>query len=443
MSKIVKNITIFVIILAVLAVGFWWLLFYEPADNNQGDEVNIPEIEEVYRKPEEDVKRIELKLPDTTLVFKNGGNSWSIDGVNNDKISLSKVSGFISSVLNLYSGEKVTENTELCGFDNPNAVISVIGNDGKTDKITIGAKSAMADKYFFNVNGGDIHTMSLSGAETIMSDLSYYRSYKRFTINKDEIYDVEANYKITKTGETWLITKPFSAGYHINYDFINADILEPIAALELTTPVDTTKISTDSSYKPAVVTILSAPVLSDGTRGETVKTMLFIGKTEGDKVYVEYDGEVFLVNKSALSFASANEMYIVSKLLAITDVRTVKSVKIKADNEEYTLDVEHTAIATAEDETTFKLNGEYADTEKARQAYVEIISLQIDDRYKGQKTGKPIAEVAMDTTDGTKTLTFNRIDEFVSTFTVNGSTEFVIKNSKVEKMLDAFSKLLK
>ena len=441
MSKIVKNIIIFVVIIAALAVGFWWLLFYDPADSNQGDSNNLPEIEEVYKKAEDDVKRIELVLPESTLVFKNGGNSWSIDGVNNDKISLSKVSGYVSSVLNLYSHEKIIEDTELCGFDKPNAVISVIGNDGKTDIITIGAKSAMADKYFFNVNGGDAWTMSVSGAEMIMSDVSYYRSYKRFTINKDDIYDVEVNYKITKTGETWLISKPFSVGYHINYDFINADILKPIAALELTTPVDVKKISTDSSYKPTVVTILSAPINEDGTRGETVKTVLFIGRTEGDKVYVEYDGEVFLVNKSALSFADANEMYIVSKLLAITDVRTVKSVKIKAEDTEYTLDVVHTAIGTADDETTFKLNGKDADTEKARQAYVEIISLQLDERYKGQKTGKPVAEVVIDTTDGIKTLTFNKIDEFVSTFTVNGSTEFVIKNSKVQKMLDAFSEL--
>lgn len=447
MSKIVKNIIIFVIILALLAFGFWWLLFYEPADNSQGDEINVPEVFEVYKKPSEDVKRLELSLPESTIIFNNEGESWGIEGVEKDRISLSKVDGFASSALNIYSREKVTENVELCGFDSPSAVISVVGKDGKTDKITLGAKSAVADKVFVNVNGGDAWTMSLSPAEALMEDMDYYRSFRRFDINLDEIYDIEVKrakntYHLSKTGETWLITEPFGTGYNINYDFIKPGILELVAGLELTTPANEKLISTSSSSKPSVATILTAPILSDGTMGETTKTVLYIGRTEGDKTYVEYDGEVFAVPTNALSFVDADEMHIVSKLIAITDVKTVNSVKITGADTEYTLDVMHTDIGTAEDETSFKLNGQFLDQKNLRQAYVEIISLQADENYKGQKKGELVAKVELDTINGAKVLEFNKIDDYICTFTVNGSTEFVIKNSKVSKMLDAFDALL-
>lgn len=443
MNKITKNIVIFVCIFALLAVGFLWLFLSEPAKDGQNSGGNVPNAEAVYKKNGDEVESITLNTSDGELIFTKAGDEWRIGNAGTDKLEKQKINSFVQSALNIYSLERVEESDEACGLDNPTATIKIKDTGGATDTISIGGKSAVTDKVFFRVNDGDVWTMSATTAENLTENLEYYRSYKRFAIDKSEIYDVTVSrdkntYHLEKNGDTWLIKSPFKKEYHINYDFLNDDILTPISEIELSTPVENAElISTSSTYKPAVVTVLSADEQSDGTRGETNRHILYIGRTEASKVYVEYDGEVFLVDKQMFDFVDVNEMYILSKYLAITDISTVNEVKIEKGNDTFSLKVAHTAIGAKDDEMSFEANGRSVGSDEAKKLYREIISLAADDRYNGQRTDGKLATIQFDTVDGKKKIEFFAIDEYISTFTVNGSTEFVIKKSSIDTLMQS------
>lgn len=444
MNRMVRNIIILVGVLAVIGGGFWWLIGYEPA-TEENTATESPEYTTVYKVEEENIASIEMADSDEVIRFVRDGDKWTIAGYSSDKLAQSKVSGFVSAVSSLTSKNLISEPPASCGLDAPATVVTVEKTDGSKDIIKIGDMSAVLEEYFFNVNDGDIYTMPSYKANSIRNSIDYYTSFSRVTVNTAEVYDV----KIEREKNTlhigkmsgsdgsmtaWEVLEPFGTAYNANDTYIEDNILAPMGKIDLSTPAEA-GANTGLSKAKAVVTILSAPTDEEGNRGETAETVFKIGNTEGDKLYVEYNDEAFVTDASAFSFVNADEFLTVSKLLSLTSISTLDTMTVTAGDKKYVFEVRHTAMGEDEDKMTFIINGKAASEKKAKAIYQEVIGLPAEGTYKGEALGEIIAEISFASVGSEKNITFRKINDMSAAYTVDGVTEFTVRISTVENVL--------
>ncbi len=439
MNKLIRNIIILVAVLAVIAGGFWWLMGYEPSTDTEDKTAESSSVE-VYKTDSDNITSVTVEKNDK-LVFTKHGDAWGIEGYPAEKVSSDKVKSLISTISYISSDKPVTASKEECGLNAPTAVVTV-NHTGGVDIIKLGALSSVLDKYFFTVNDGEIYTMSSYKADSILSDLSCYTSFSRLSIASADVFDIKIqrakntlhlkqNAK-SDTFTTWVVTEPFKTEYNANEDYINNSILTAIDTIDLSTPADI-QIATPT----ATVTLLTAPLDENGVRGEEVKTIVLkIGNTNGDIVYVEYNGEVFEAQRSAFDFVNADEFAVVSKLLSLTNISSLNRLTVTADDKMYVLDITHSVIGKDGDEMTYTINGKVATEKKAKAIYQKIIGMPSEGQYRGERLGEMLCEFKFESENTTKTITFSKLNDLYASYTVNGQTEFTVKLSTLKDVIE-------
>lgn len=447
MNKLVRNIIILVAALAVLGGGLWWIMNVEPDSEEDEQQTPSTDYETVYKAEEDDITAINIVHDGISLSFSKSGDDWRLEGYNTSQVSQTKVKSLVTSLASISSANHITDNTDECGLEAPQIVVKITLTDGHTDMINIGSISPVLGQYFFNVNGGEIYTMTSYKVDDILKEASYYTSFSRLTLTSSDIIDVKIerasgsniHLKMTDDAESsafnsWKLIEPYSRAYGANDQYVEENILAALEAIDISTLAQSS--STGLSSPKAVVTVVSAPVDDEGNRGEETTTVLKIGNTAGDITYVEYEGIAYEVDTSSVSFVDTDEFLIVSKLLALVPIQNLNSMSITYGDKAYNFEVGHSAIGEDDDELSFTINGKTAGEKKAKSTYQEIIGLYAEGVYKGDALGETIAEIIFSSADAEKVITFKSINDLSASFTVDGITDFTVKKSTLTAMLD-------
>ena len=440
MKRTVRNIVILGLIFAVLGVGFWWLSGYEPSgDSNQP--AKTPELLTVYDVEKDSISAVNVVLGgDMVIRYEQLDNGWTVGELPIEELSQEKLESFISAVSFITSSGKIDDTVETCGLDTPSVTITIEKKDGTEDKIKVGDKSAVLGGYFLSVNGGDIYNVPEYKIDTFKNGIEYYQSFTRVKFNPEEITEIKlerekntlhiwAKTESDGTMTAWEIASPFNNVYNANDTYISDNILRPIGNIDISTPVQK---GTDTGLgKPkGVVTVKTS-------QGETV---LKVGNTDGDKIYVEYEGSAYVTDADSFAFLNADEFLAVSKLLALTNIATLNSLTVLYDSEEYLFEVAHTAMGENNDEMTFKLNGEDLPEKEAKALYQKIIGIPSESRYNGEPLGDIVAELNFTSVGAEKVITFSKLNDMYASYTVNGVTEFTVRLSTLENVLSTLIK---
>ena len=439
MKRTVRNLIIFVLIFAAFGVGFWWLAGYEPAEENKQTE--MPEQTTVYDVDSDIISAVNVVTDgDMVIRYERVGDGWTVAGLPLEEVSQTKLESFISSVGMIMSDTKIADSGEDYGFDVPLVTVSVEKTDGTKDIIEVGKMSAVLGGYFLRVNGGEIFNVSAYKIDTFKQDIDYYRSFKRLEIKPEEISEIkierarntlhiQAKTESDGTMTSWEIGEPFKNVYNANDSYISDNILTPVGSIDISKPA-LAGANTGLAKPKAVVTIKTS-------QGDTV---IKVGNTDGDKIYVEYDGEAYETQAESFAFVEADEFLAVSKLLALTNIATLTQLTVSSDKGEKLFEVTHSAMGEDNDEMTFKLNGKELAEKDAKALYQEIIGIAAEGKYNGEPLGDTVAELKFISVGAEKTVTFSKLNDMYASYTVNGVTEFTVKLSTVEKMLSSFAK---
>ena len=447
MNKLTRNIIILVVVLAALAGAFWWIINAQPKEEEEEDSPQTETIT-VYDVTEEDITGILIETADRTLNFTKHADVWNLEGYDQNDISQTKVKSLASSISSITTSTKVEDSIENCGLDTPQITVKVTLLSGNTDVIKIGDLSPVLDQYFCTVNDGEIYTMYSFKVDDILKEASYYTDFSRLELVGEEIYDI----KVERGGKTtmhltqkqqaddymssWQITEPFKNTYSAIDEMVTQEFLDPLSGLSVNI-LAANDADTGLSNPKAVVTILSAPISEeDGSRGETVTTVLKIGNTKADVTYVEYNGAAYEVDSSSVDFIDTSEFLIVSKLVGLVPIQSLYTMTVESGEQKYVFEVSHSNIGADDDEMTFKIDGKEAGEDKSKTMYQEVIGLSSEGIYGGEALGETIAKVTYSSQDGERVIEFKSINDLTASFTVNGITEFTVKKSSVASMIE-------
>ncbi len=413
-----KNIIIGGAVIAVLIAGIIALLMINPTEDDVEKKEISDSASEVILKLET-ADEIILETSAFDINFINDGESWSIDGIDKESTSQSKVKAFVMTALSYASNTILNGDESEYGLDEPDATITIKA-DGIEHIVRIGDVNASGDVCFASVDG-KIFTMGMIQRERLMNDISYYTEFARVSIKGDEITTVVIADsdrtielyvpEITRLeGNVWQMKQPYEV--MANDTFIDSDILPSLEAVTLSKKSE--KLGTES----ATVTVKTAD-----------KEYEFrLGSVADGQIAVEYEGAVYLEPADLFAFTEAEIFGYMNKLVSYVNIEDVNSVLMEYDGALHTLDING---------NTFIADDVRAKADAGRYFYTFLIGVVANGLYNGEELGESLLKVTFECKNNeTITVEYRMINEYSVAVVKNGETIFVTGLYDVEDLIN-------
>ncbi|MCX7714205.1 MAG: DUF4340 domain-containing protein [Clostridia bacterium] len=444
-----RNAVIIGVVLAALVGMLFWVNTLEPQKEETQTSTETPKFT-AYKIDSENVSSFIIKSKGLEIMAKNlGDGKWSLNDVSPDELDSSKVSDLVTTVTTMISNYEIAKDSFVLseyGLENPYITIDIANKDGSSDRLLIGDKSPTTGEYFFLKQGDStVYSIYAYKVDTMLKHVSYYQSYNRFKVQTSDINEIilkrknkpTIHLKLKDTTEqtsynVWQMLEPYEGVQNAIDQFVDDKILTPIGEMTVSDPAPAgRKYGFEDPH--SVLTLNVIPHNEDGSTGEPYTVVLTVGNTENGLTYVKLDDKVYTVSESSLDFMNTDEFLVVSKLQALSDIAVTEQVKVSYSEKQSVLDITH----VDENTFSFKINGKDADEKLSKEMYQNIIALNVDGLYKNEALGLPEVTIfykGYGTGEDT-TVEFIPINELSYALRRNGKTQFTIKKSKVEEML--------
>lgn len=455
MKKNILKIIIAVVVLGLLIGGIVLLKMpantdSTPASTASSEATEMP-VYTIYNTAEENVKNVLVVSGDFSMESqKLSDGSWTVNNLPESDIDTSKTKTFVDTAIDMKAESLIEENpSDLAqyGLDAPQTTVFINKNDGTSDKIFIGAKSAVNNDYFVMTSlGTEVYTLSFYKVDILKNPITYYTDFTRFEIEdtseisavKIERSDMTINFvKNTYTSQSiyseWILTSPINTD--ANADYISNNVLKNIGNIKLSSPVEGSDFGFD---KPtAKLTITIKPYDEEKEEyGEEYAEELIVGKLSEGDVYVKYKDKAYTVSASYLDFVNTPLINAVTKIQSLINIADVEKVDVNYRGTAHSLGITH--FGEDNKDMAFTLDGTNMDESAAKKLYQELIGIQVDGIYNGQQTGEAIMSVYYKGYNGASDMNveFRTINDLDCAFVKNGEIQFTVKKSVVTALMD-------
>ena len=411
-KKLIRNIIVAVVVIALLAAGYYFATVWEPTKPN--DNIDAPEIEDVitlYVPDGGQVRSVYIKNPEQTYTLvKNDEGEISIPELPNIPFIQMELRSAMSALSSVTALNKITDDVSRIadfGLAEPNGILTVTLKDGTAKNFFIGDSLPGSDDYYIMEKGGDaIYTFSSFKAKTFFAPTDDYRSTSLFslgsivynvTVSKDNDVilsvrskrDDEVTQNITTT--SWIMETPCPgegvaedrfASFLDNYK--NVEIIEFVDDK----PTDLSKYGLGSGAYTVSI--------DDGT-AHTIK----LGKRTENGVYMQYGADPF-VYLGSLAYIDAIEntdpVHYVSKFVHVVSIDDIKSIKVEKGVKIFVLENNNNAVEDFDDK--YKLNGKSTTVSEFKKAYQQVIGITYVDQTTAGKNNSPFMTITYNFKDG-------------------------------------------
>lgn len=440
-------------LILLLAAGTLILTRIQPRDVTQKTGSETADSYPVFTDSAEDLASVEVATDSFTITAVNLGRSdWTIDGENTPDISHEKAYALAATVSNLTSSERYEANNNLAeyGLEKPAVTVKITRKDGNVEYLYIGGRSPVSGDYFIQRSEDDaIYVMHSYKYEILTQPLSYYSEFDRFAVNAEDITGVRIERgdgaielkhfdEIDKyTARVWEMISPYKSA--ANDDYVDDKIINKIAELSLTLPVDVPEDAFDEVQ--AAVTVKIAPYDTyTGETGDEYEEVFTIGRTERDGTYLKYRDKGYKVSSDSVSFANDKAFNIVSKKQMLVSIERIKNLKIEYDDTTADVDV----TKTGDNKYDFRLNGKEVPRSETQDMYSELVDMSADGEYEGEEMGETVIKFTFGGREGIEDtmIEVKRLDDISCAIVRNGKADFTIRKSKIEAFKEKFDSYL-
>ncbi len=151
--------------------------------------------------------------------------------------------------------------------------------------------------------------------------------------------------------------------------------------------------------------------------------------------FLEGNEMIYCVKESDMIWATVEPTDVTSTLVLATYVWNIGTLDVKIDDKEFNFDV----TATDAKDAVVTLNGESTDAERYREFYAFLLKTTAETiDFTDEPTGDPLAEIYLDTQDGSfaRTFTFYALDDFTCLITVDGQSAYTCRRSFLTTLED-------
>lgn len=447
--KMIRNIIISVVVLALLVGVYLWVQKWQNDDASEN--VSTDDVIEIFSTDSKNITEIDVKnsFSEYTLIRSGEDDDikWSIPEYSGLEFSQAKLQLAASAFMGIYAIKEIGENVENLsdfGLADENVTTTIHTADGEQCTLILGDKLAVDSTYYLMKKGSStVYTVSEYTASAMMKVPNDYRETNSGGIDAATVEE----FSVSKNGVKVMEIKRFSENESVSeidlidlkmtYPYeekIRSDLFETMIAPFATT-VEVIDFVSDDLSKASEYGLDKGykVVLKDAQK---IHTLTFGDVAEDGNVYTIYNDNnyIFTMNPGMLNAVKDIKPFdLIQKFAHIYNIKDVKSVVVSSKDKTYTFE-----ITGGEDDTKYSINGKSANEEMSKDIYQKIIGLSftgvVSDRSKATDV---VCEVMFNMNDGTtKSAVYRSYDERNLMVTRPDGKENIILKKYVEDMLN-------
>lgn len=386
---------------------------------------------------------------------------WYIEGYDKVHINTTSTASVINAVLKLTSTREVTKRTEdECGFDTPQAVVTVEKTDGETLTLTIGdtnfektgdyIKLSNNDKLYLlspdvrlAVNVSDLSLASTNITPTFPTSniSSVYKNEEGILASFDKLVISGKNYEKAivlekNNNESINVAVPYNIVSPIKHYAQNQEGILEIFASGLT-PTGAYAFNTEAATLEALG-LASPDMQFEMTVENRTMTYKFALQEDGNYAVV-CDGMTLIAKVSAddLAFKNfvATDYYY--DWISVHYIDDIKQMVVKTPEKVYDFGI--TPDTASEDDFVVTYNGELLDSDNFKNYYGACIILSASDYDIQAVSGKAdytLTYVFKDDIGGKQTIEFFKVSETKYQYRIDGVDVGRVTSSELKKLIN-------
>lgn len=441
--KIKINILVILIVI-ILLLGAVVALMYIPEKSTEFTDDKIPEKNTVeILNIDDNLKTYNHTVGEDgySIAYSNG--RWNVMDNENIVLDNSSVYKMLSIISKLTTYTVVEENASdlsKYGVENPLDLIEVTDMNGNIYTLKIGTQTATESGYYAVVNN-DRMVFILSGEDynILCGGVNALRDKEVVAINGDVYSITITNPETTMTIQPKTTTN-VNASNLSKWEMISPykkDVNEYIFTENVIKALDFTIYDfVDDNPTDYNVYGLKNPeyTIEIVTTSDSYKILLGY-KAEGNKIYMKTADapNVYLISADAVKYRDFTPVYLLDSLAFSRNISAVEIINFKSDRT-YEMKIES---------NSFFIDDKKTDEEQFRETYLAFISSVISGEIIKDKVGMEICRYTFEynTNTPSETVIFYEYGDMYSAVSINGVTEFYVKRSYVDDMINAVKKL--
>lgn len=435
-----------VLILIILAVGYYMATIYEPKKNNATEHVDVKDSITIYDISASDIEKISVENETGKYSFQKKDKKWVLSGVESADLSNTAVNSLCYCISSIYAYDIIEENSKnlsLYGIDKPTARIQVDSNE--ESKLFILGEMVPTGNYYYFYDGSNVYTISKSIGDTFIKTLDSYRNLTVVKLNTEKVRAIT----ISGTGESISVEfSPVKASVENSYGVVSQWKMTAPILWSVDNEKFIKKIVTPACDITAQSVIEDNPVdLSKYNLNKTITIKLDDGivvyrvgsDSNVNYIYPEGGKAVFSVSDDEISFLNVETIDIIEKLLVLEMLTDINAIDINMQNANGNLSVKH-----KDNCELYYLDNTISLSEDAFKAmFKEIVGLSADGLgNKNFHRERFLGKIEIFKVDGSiRTIKFYDFDEINAAAEIDGNYVFTIKRTKLSSLENSLNKL--
>ncbi len=452
-KKMIRNLIIGVVALALLSGAYIWATKWQPEDDetqaSQTEKISLVDLEK------DAIAEVRINNQDGgfTIISKTQDNStiWSVKEYTNLNLSKGKLSNLVTAISELNAASEITNDKNVplseFGFGDGAKGVVVRTKDGAEIEIEIGNKIAVDSSYYAMKKGDSgIYTISQSNAEQLLQGINAYRETTLGTINPEtikrlsitqkgkKVMELVKNPDITENKFRTSFTRmiyPYNedTGVQKTDDLINAFGTIKVIDFVSDNPNDAAKYGI-----PGGTTV----IVEDDVASHTIK----FGDTAPDgNVYAMYNDKPFVFTMES----TINDMLkdldpfdYIDKFAHIYSIGKISKVEVSYLDEKHIMTVDYGKTDEDEDDEYF-IDGKAKDDKFFKEVYQGVIGVNITQPVSGRTPGKEVARVTFTMSDGKiETSRYYEYDDRSLLLVKPSGKQYLVLRKYIESMIEEF-----
>lgn len=444
-KKLVRNIILSVAAIAVLALGYFFAVKWEPAEDSSAEPTPTAKAEIVVMAlKSDDLTSMEIHNPSETYTIIRKDDGYTIRGYENADLSSSQLESVFKSLENLTATQTIQASDDLAayGLAQPACTVTATMNDSSVHTLKIGDKTPTGDGYYcIGEDGKTVYLIASGTAERYLRKVSDYRnlSVAKVDYNSVSAFEIDENGKnkvkmrLKNDSDTlggtsagsWVMTAPY---YCYISDEKFAKLFENLSEI---TAISVVEDSTANSSQYGIGKYTLRITDTDGTK------TISLGNTDHDgNVYAVVDGQnrIITLSSSWLKLAADFVPFeYISKFAHIYQIDDVSKVTVQYRDTEQTLQIDR-----SKSDPVYMKDGKAIEEDAFKKAYQQVIGIQFTGEAGEKKAGKKIATVTFEFTDGKKSVNeYFEYDERNYLVQCSDGSRFVILKKNLDNAVSA------
>ena len=409
MKKSIIKVIVAILVLALLAGGYWFAVKWEPKPEKQeNDSQTASPAEDIYliKVNTDDIKSVLICEGTDCFTLVNGEKPY-IEGYSSAVLSESSIKSAISSIGNVYASHKIknpSQNFAEYGLDKRDRYVEITLNDGTKRTYIVGNAANYNDEYYACEEGkADVYTVKTYAIDSMFPKYpEAFRDLSLVTFDNTQITEFsvadgsgtllafklnekkkdENEQNAYSTLNAYLIAEGEYKGCGVSGDALSAlfeKLIPPTAdSIEEENPSNLAKYG----LNPGVTVSI--------TDGDGKHTIRLGSKTEDGSVYLMCDGKN-VVYKAQCAFyddvVNIKATDYLDRFIHIFNIGEIKNITVDFGNKKHSLSIK--GDTEKEGDAVFSIDGKKVNEADFKNIYQNIIGITLanvaDNRNKGEK----------------------------------------------------------